>query len=42
MQLEKLQEKNGSKYLVLGMSKLTFLESVSKEDSFDIHHGHIQ
>jgi hypothetical protein len=26
----------------LGMSKLTFLESVSKEDSFDIHHGHIQ
>jgi hypothetical protein len=35
-----------SKYIVLGAfchkGKLTFLESVSKEDSFDIHHGHIQ
>jgi hypothetical protein len=35
-----------SKYIVLDAcchkGKLTFLESVSKEDSFDIHHDHIQ
>jgi hypothetical protein len=35
-----------SKYFVLGAfchkDKLTFLESVSKEDSFYIHHDHIQ
>jgi hypothetical protein len=35
-----------SKYLVLGAfgnkGKLTFLVSVSKDDSFDIHHDHIQ
>jgi hypothetical protein len=38
----KFFSKNVSKYLVLGTSKLTFLESVSEEDSLDIHHDHIQ
>jgi hypothetical protein len=54
MNLEKVTGKNVmkkcaifvSKKLVLGVfcheGKLTFLESLTKEDSFDTHHNHIK